>query len=154
MCVSPIVQPCTWLKLTVLYLQKNEPSYNFVAPHRNPLRCSVGALAIMLHFMFDQGDLISRVPGWDWGNASSWRQVRASSCITCKCLLILHNQVRLMFGRTVDKPMTSNGISKMYKGFLDSTTIQSTKKAHLARRAVPTILEDMGYVLRLLSWPM
>jgi hypothetical protein len=69
----------------------------------------------------------------------------------CKCLLISHNQVHLMFGRTVDKPMSGNGISKMYKAFLDSTSISSSKKAHLARRAIPTILEDMGYVLRLSS---
>ena len=55
-------------------------------------------------------------------------------------------QVRLMFGRTVDKAMTGNGISKMYKGFLEQTSISSNKKAHLARRTVPTLLEDMGYV--------
>lgn len=29
----------------------------------------------MLYFMFDRGDLISRVPRWEWGDASRWRQV-------------------------------------------------------------------------------
>ena len=53
-----------------------------------------------------------------------------------------------MFGRTVNKAMTGNGISKMYKGFLEETSISSRKKAHLARRTVPTLLEDMGYVLK------
>ncbi|KAF8230614.1 hypothetical protein L208DRAFT_1378470 [Tricholoma matsutake] len=91
---------------------KNKPTYNFVTPHRDPLRCL--------------GDLILRVPGWDWGNVSTWRQV---------CL---------MFRRTVDKARTGNGISKMYKGFLKETSISSSKKAHLARQIVPTLLEDMG----------
>jgi hypothetical protein len=54
-----------------------------------------------------------------------------------------------MFGRTVEKVMTGNGISKMYKGFLEEMSISSSKKAHLARRTVSTLFEDMGYVLRL-----
>ncbi|KAN0129106.1 hypothetical protein V8E53_013102, partial [Lactarius tabidus] len=105
---------------------KNEPTYNFVVPHCDPLHCPVGALAIMLHFMFDQGGLVSKIPGWDWAKASSW------------------HGVHLMFGRAVDKPMSGNGLSKMYKVFLDATSVSSTKTAHLARRAVPTIMEDMG----------
>jgi hypothetical protein len=56
-----------------------------------------------------------------------------------------------MFGRTVDKPLSGNGLSKMYKVFLDATSVNSSKKAHLARRAVPTIMEDMGYVSALSS---
>ncbi|KAF8236088.1 hypothetical protein L208DRAFT_1213621, partial [Tricholoma matsutake] len=52
--------------------------------------------------------------------------------------------VHLMFGRTVKKVMTSNGISKMYKGFLEETSISSSKKVHLARWTIPTLLEDMG----------
>jgi hypothetical protein len=36
--------------------------------------------------------------------------------------------------------------SKMYKVFLDETSIGSSKKAQLARRTVRTLLEDMGYV--------
>jgi hypothetical protein len=86
---------------------------------------------MMLHFMLDQGDLISRVPGWDWGDPSSWHQVCVGLRLTCICLLIL--QVHLMFGRTVDKAMSGNGILKMYKVFLDETSISSGKKAHLAR---------------------
>jgi hypothetical protein len=55
--------------------QKTEPTYSYVLPHRNPLRCPVGALAILLHFMFDQEDLLSRLPEWDWEKSGSWRQV-------------------------------------------------------------------------------
>jgi len=77
-------------------VDKNEPTYNFVVPHRDPLRCVVGALAIMLHFMFDQGDLVNKIPDWDWVNASSW------------------HGVHLMFGWTINKPMSGNGLSKMY----------------------------------------
>ena len=44
-----------------IYLQKMEPKYSFVLPHRNPLRFPVGAVAILLHFMFDQGKLASRI---------------------------------------------------------------------------------------------
>jgi hypothetical protein len=56
-------------------------------------------------------------------------------------------QVHLMFGRTVDKPLTGNGLTKMYKVFLDATSVSSKKKSHLARQAVPGIMEDMGFVL-------
>ena len=35
----------------------------------------MGAIAILLHFMFDQGELVSRIPSWDWEDASTWRQV-------------------------------------------------------------------------------
>ncbi|KAF8268134.1 hypothetical protein EI94DRAFT_1700470 [Lactarius quietus] len=72
--------------------QEKQPTYNFVMPHCDPLRCAV----------------------------------------------------HLMFGRAVDKPMSGNGLSKMYKVFLDATSVSSNKKAHLARQAVPTIMEDMG----------
>ncbi|KAH9026139.1 hypothetical protein EDB85DRAFT_1816892, partial [Lactarius pseudohatsudake] len=116
---------------------KNEPTYNFVVPHRDPLRCAVSSLAIMFHYMFDQGDLVSKIPDWDWADASSWREV---------CEDPVAKVVHLMFGRTVNKPMTGNGLCKMYKAFLDATSVNSNKKAHLARRAVPTIMEDMGFV--------
>ncbi|KAH9027170.1 hypothetical protein EDB85DRAFT_1819778, partial [Lactarius pseudohatsudake] len=114
---------------------KNEPTYNFVVPHRDPLRCAVGSLTIMFHYMFDQGDLVSKIPDWDWADASLWREV---------CEDPVAKVVHLMFGRTVNKPMTGNGLCKMYKAFLDATSVNSNKKAHLARRAVPTIMEDMG----------
>ncbi|KAH9075641.1 hypothetical protein EDB83DRAFT_2312080 [Lactarius deliciosus] len=84
------------------------------------------SLMIMFHYMFDQGDLVGKIPDWDWVNASSW------------C------EVHLMFGRAINKPMSGNGLCKMYKAFLDATSISSNKKAHLARWAVPTIMEDMG----------
>jgi hypothetical protein len=29
--------------------------------------------------MFDQGGLISRVPGWDWEDAATWRNVSRDS---------------------------------------------------------------------------
>jgi len=35
----------------------------------------VGALAILLHFMFDQEGLLDRLPEWNWENSASWRQV-------------------------------------------------------------------------------
>ena len=45
----------------------------------------MGALALMLHFMFDQGGLVGKVPGWDWANASSWHEV----CVDLgKCLFM------------------------------------------------------------------
>ena len=52
--------------------QKREPDYNFVLPHHDPLQCSIGALAILLHFVFDQEDLCAKTPGWDWSCPSTW----------------------------------------------------------------------------------
>ncbi|KAN0126223.1 hypothetical protein V8E53_015268 [Lactarius tabidus] len=65
---------------------KCEPDYNFVLPHCEPLQCSIGALAILLHFVFDQEGLVAKTPGWDWSCPSTWRMIR------------------LMFGKTVGKP--------------------------------------------------
>jgi hypothetical protein len=52
-----------------------------------------------------------------------------------------------MFGRTVDKAMTGNGISKIYKDFLEETSISSRKKMHFARRTAPALWGDIVFVL-------
>ena|ERR1700761_7926362 len=51
-----------------------------------------------------------------------------------------------MFGKTVGKPCSPDTLRKMYTTFLAATTIKSKKKLHLARRTMPTVLEEMGYV--------
>jgi hypothetical protein len=51
-----------------------------------------------------------------------------------------------MFGKTVGKPCSPDTLRKMYTTFLEATTIKSKKKLHLARRTMPTVLEEMGYV--------
>ncbi|KAI9446918.1 hypothetical protein BJY52DRAFT_1193826 [Lactarius psammicola] len=107
---------------------KREPEYNFVLPHREPLRCSIGALAILLHFVFDQEGLCAKTPGWDWSCPSTWRMIR------------------LMFGKTVGRPCSPDTLRKMYTTFLEATTIKS-KKLHLARRTMPTVLEEMGVTM-------
>ncbi|KAF8964903.1 hypothetical protein BDZ97DRAFT_1918603 [Flammula alnicola] len=104
---------------------KTEPTYSFTLPHRNPLRCPVGALAILLHFMFDQEKLLSHVPDWDWKNAASWRRVP------------------LLFGRAVDRPITRDALGHMYSSFLEPTSITSNKKTHLARQSLPPVLEEI-----------
>jgi hypothetical protein len=53
-------------------------------------------------------------------------------------------QVHVVFGKTVEKPTSPEGLRKMYNKFLDSTTITTTKKLHLARRTIPSMMEDMG----------
>jgi hypothetical protein len=59
--------------------QKQEPDYNFVLPHRNPLRCSVGALAIILHYIFDQENVCEKVENWKWSCPLTWRKASPSS---------------------------------------------------------------------------
>jgi hypothetical protein len=59
----------------LLATQKQEPDYNFVLPHRDPLRCPVGALTILLYYMFDQGGLMAKFPEWDWSRSVTWRKV-------------------------------------------------------------------------------
>src|SRR6266702_2174661 len=51
-----------------------------------------------------------------------------------------------MFGKTVGKPCSPDILRKMYTTFLEATMIKSKKKLHLARRTMPTVLEEMGYV--------
>ncbi|PPR03704.1 hypothetical protein CVT24_007425 [Panaeolus cyanescens] len=105
---------------------KTEPVYSFALPHRDPLMCSVSALAILLHFMFDQKDLIGRVSNWNWMDSTTWQT---------------HHVV---FGKNVNEPMGGDGLGRMYSSFLDFTTVNSTKKTHLARRTMPSKLEEMG----------
>lgn len=64
-----------WLNILTELFQKSEPDYNFVLPHRDPLRCSLSALALQLHYMFDQENICDRADGWDWSRAASWRKV-------------------------------------------------------------------------------
>lgn len=45
-------------------------------PHKDPLRCPVGALAIFLHYQFDQEGLMEKIGSWDWSRSLSWREVR------------------------------------------------------------------------------
>ncbi|PPR04719.1 hypothetical protein CVT24_011841 [Panaeolus cyanescens] len=105
---------------------KTEPVYSFALPHRDPLMCSVSALAILLHFMFDQKDLIGCVSNWNWMEGTTWQ---------------MHHVV---FGKNVNEPMGGDGLGRMYSSFLDFTTVNSTKKTHLARRTMPSKLEEMG----------
>ena len=73
-------------------MQKTEPIYSYVLPHRNPLRCPVGALAILLHFMFGQENLLGCLPEWDWENSASWRQV--CSCAIFQCRIYAHRDTQ------------------------------------------------------------
>jgi hypothetical protein len=50
-----------------------------------------------------------------------------------------------MFGKTVGKPCSPDTLRKMYTTFLESTTIKSKKKLHLAHCTMPAVMEDMGY---------
>jgi hypothetical protein len=55
--------------------------------------------------------------------------------------------VHVLFSRTVDQMSAGDGLGRMYTSFLSHTTITSKKKTLLARRSLPTVLEDMGYVI-------
>ncbi|KAH8995285.1 hypothetical protein EDB86DRAFT_3077787 [Lactarius hatsudake] len=106
---------------------KQEPDYNFVLPHRDPLRCPIVALAIFLHYVFDQEDLVSKVAGWDWSCAALWRKIN------------------VIFGKQVGEPSTGDAMRKMFSKFLEHTSIRSEKKLHLARRTVPSLMEDVTF---------
>lgn len=95
-------------------------------PHKDPLKCPIGALAISLHYQFDQECLMDKVEGWDWSRPSSW------------C------EVKLLFGKHVGQPSSGDALRKMYTTMLEPTTITSKKKLHLARRTMPSVMEDMG----------
>ncbi|KAG2142292.1 uncharacterized protein EDB93DRAFT_1252350 [Suillus bovinus] len=95
---------------------KQEPDYSFMLPHKDPLKCPIGALAISLHYQFDQEGLMSKVDGWDWSQSSTWREVK------------------LMFGKHVGQPSSGDALRKMYTTMLGPTTITSKKKLHLTRR--------------------
>ena len=57
-----------------------------------------------------------------------------------------------MFGKSVGKACGDDALRKMYTRFLESTSIKSKKKLHLARKTIPTHLEEMGCVLHLFMW--
>jgi hypothetical protein len=127
-----------------LFTQQQEPDYNFVLPHKNPLRCPVNALALLLHFVFDQSELTDTVEGWDWSRTSTWRKVSGASMPSRSQQLTPLSQTRLIFGRKIGTPSSGDTLRKMYELFLTTTTVSSSKKLHLARRTVPEVMEDMG----------
>ncbi|KAF8227650.1 hypothetical protein L208DRAFT_1295561, partial [Tricholoma matsutake] len=51
--------------------------------------------------------------------------------------------VHLVFGKTVEKPTSPEGLQRMYKNFLSFMTITMSKKLHLACYTMPTVMEDM-----------
>ncbi|KAF8234981.1 hypothetical protein L208DRAFT_1376676 [Tricholoma matsutake] len=55
--------------------------------------------------------------------------------------------VHLVFGKTVEKPTSPEGLQKMYENFLSFTTITTSKKLHLAHHTMPTVMEDMGVTM-------
>jgi hypothetical protein len=61
--------------LMFMSLQTLEPEYNFVLPHRDPLCCAVGAIALLLHYVFDHQGLLRKHPDWDWSRGSTWHKV-------------------------------------------------------------------------------
>jgi hypothetical protein len=74
--------PCLKIVLHLLMfmsLQTSEPEYNFVLPHRDPLCCAVGALAVLLHYVFDHQDILRKQPDSDWSQISTWNKV-----LSCK----------------------------------------------------------------------
>lgn len=135
------------LSLMCVTVQKQEPDYNFVLPHKDPLKCPIVALAILLHYQFDQEGLIDRIDGWDWSCAPTWRKVSDQMYPSMGSAAEVGNKVKLMFGRVVGQPSSGDALRKMYTAMLEPTTITSKKKLHLARRTMPTMMEDMGYVL-------
>ena len=42
----------------------------------------------MLHFMFDQGGLVGKIPGWDWADALSWCGVCVAPILMSICVLM------------------------------------------------------------------
>lgn len=52
-----------------------------------------------------------------------------------------------MFGKHVGQPSSGDALRKMYTTMLGPTTITSKKKLHLARRTMPSVMEDMGFVI-------
>jgi hypothetical protein len=68
----------------------------------------------------------------------------------------MNAQVRLVFRKTVEKPTSPEGLQKMYENFLSFTTITTSKKLHLVHCTMPTVMEDMGWVILLthLSGPI
>ena len=58
--------------------------------------------------------------------------------------LTIFIKVHVLFGKKVEDSLTGDGLGRMYSAFLEHTSITSKKKTHLVRRAVPSILEEMG----------
>ncbi|KAG1778557.1 hypothetical protein EV702DRAFT_1196072 [Suillus placidus] len=116
-------------KTKVVKPGKQEPDYNFVLLHKDLLKCPVGALAISLHYQFDQEGLMSKVDGWDWSWSATWREVK------------------LMFGKHVGQPLSGDALRKMYTTMLGLMTITLKKKLHLAHHMMPSMMEDMGSVI-------
>jgi hypothetical protein len=127
----------------VKFDQTQEPDYNFVLPHRNPLQCSIRALALLLHYIFDQQGILEKLGEWDWYQGSTWHKVNFSP-LRLWPLFNLPYQITLLFGRKVGEPCNTDTLRKMYKVFLKHSTVKSKRILHLLRKVVPTQMEDMG----------
>jgi len=53
-------------------------------------------------------------------------------------------KIKLIFGKHVGQASSGDALRKMYTNMLEPTSITTKKKLHLARRTMPTVMEDMG----------
>ncbi|OBZ73763.1 hypothetical protein A0H81_05817 [Grifola frondosa] len=51
---------------------QSKPDYNCVLPNKDLLRCPIGTLALLFYYVFDQKDLITQIPDWDWSSSVTW----------------------------------------------------------------------------------
>lgn len=119
--VHPLV--CVAAGFSPVPEQKSEPNCSFILPHRDPLRYPVGSFASMLWFIFDEENLVSHMPEWDWSLLSTWRKVQAASGPSADFIhadtFDRRLQIKLMYGSKVGKECKPDSLRRTYTTIFD-----------------------------------
>ncbi|KAI1782341.1 hypothetical protein LXA43DRAFT_1051604 [Ganoderma leucocontextum] len=101
------------------------PRYICWIAHRNPLQCPFGALAFLLHFLYDQYGLGEKLD-IKWDINKSWRQIR------------------LIFGSSLNCPYNEHNLYNLYCQAFKKADFESGIKAHLPRHELGYLQEQLG----------
>ncbi|KAI1784808.1 hypothetical protein LXA43DRAFT_873014, partial [Ganoderma leucocontextum] len=101
------------------------PRYICWIAHRSPLQCPFGALAFLLHFLYDQYRLGEKLD-INWDVNKSWRQVR------------------FIFGSSPNVPYNEHNLYNLYCQAFKKADFESGIKAHLPRHELGYLQEQLG----------
>ena len=118
--------------------------YTVWIAHRDAEKCPLGALAIFFHYIWDYRRIEDEL-GINWGKNKSWRKVRTQA-FTCLIDPDLFDQVRVLFGKQPDAPMSEQGLYKLYVRAFKKAEFKSKIKQHLPRHLMPYRQHELGWV--------
>jgi hypothetical protein len=110
-----------------------------------PEMCPLGAIALYLHWLYDEKQLTS-VMEIDWAINKSWRQVSRVFSSSPHHPYLIHIQVRILHGpKAATVPFNEQSLYNLYCKVYVAAGFNSRLKAHLPRHLLGYKQAEMKY---------